>query len=142
MNASLIERLLSALADFDADAVDHINNESERADLWGDIDLPVALVRQAADALAKSDERIASIDAFAQKYKRHMHNAEARAEAAERELAKMREALEPFRNAAAAIDDQWSDEYPMMGTREFSDKAVVVTVGDLRRARAALEGEG
>ena len=76
------------------------------------------IMEEAADALAKADER-------------------------ERELEKVREALEPFRNAAAAIDDQWSDEYPMMGTREFSDKpAVVVTIGDLRRVRAVLEGKG
>jgi hypothetical protein len=62
----------------------------------------------------------------------------------ERENARMRAALEPFANVAA--HDIGDDETDRDAFRPFSNPkwaaAPLLTVGDLRRARAALAGSG
>lgn len=58
------------------------------------------------------------------------------------EIARLREALEPFAKEAAAWDDvpgivHYGDDLELWQTRQTK-----VCVGDLRRARAALEAKG
>lgn len=50
---TLVERLETILSDFDAEVAQHIDNETERADLWDEVDVPVFYIREAA-ALIRS----------------------------------------------------------------------------------------
>lgn len=65
--------------------------------------------------------------------------------AAEANAARMREALEPFAVEANGWADMWHDDYipvltPATDDEGYNEKAAF-TVGDLRRARAALEAK-
>lgn len=53
------------------------------------------------------------------------------------EVERLREALEPFANRAGKLDGLW-DENDTRWSPAYGD--TVITVGDLRRARKALEG--
>jgi len=67
-----------------------------------------------------------------------------RAEKAEADNARLREALEPFAAKANGYDGippakYWGDISCVM--RHYDDEEVSVTLGNLRKARAALKGE-
>lgn len=49
----MVAKLEAILSDFDADVAEHLANESERSDLWSEVDMPVSLVREIA-ALIRS----------------------------------------------------------------------------------------
>lgn len=67
----------------------------------------------------------------------------ARAEAAEAEIARLREALEPFaRVAEHDIGESESDVDRFRPMTAGNNRAPLLTVGDFRRARAALAEEG
>jgi hypothetical protein len=72
----------------------------------------------------------------------------ARAEAAEAEVARLREALEPFAAAITRYDAEWDDKSGSQAREPDEEKVTflgwlgdyfdMVTLGDLRRARTAL----
>jgi hypothetical protein len=76
-----------------------------------------------------------------------MFEAAARLDELERENARLREALKPFAAEATAWDDAHQpppeSEPLMIGCRRhYSTDEAAFTLGDLRRARAALAGSG
>ena len=109
-----IEAIEKAMDEFDREVDDALSSESERADLWNDIEVSASDLREVL-ALARQ------------------------AEALQRENVELREALEPF----AAIADQLPirsvgvpDHKPLWGY-----DGVELSYGDFRRARALLGGE-
>jgi hypothetical protein len=51
--ADIEHRLRERLRDFDDEVAEHLANETERADLWTEIDVPVSYLREAADTIAQ-----------------------------------------------------------------------------------------
>jgi len=95
----------------------------------------------AAEARAEKTERerdewkSEAEDLFDMRYQRDA--AEARAQAAEAEDARLRAVLRPFADAADDLDDE-ADSYPIWETAA----AMGIDARDLRRARAALASQG
>ncbi|HEX2753687.1 MAG TPA: hypothetical protein VHP34_11405 [Alphaproteobacteria bacterium] len=50
---TMVERLETILSDFDTEVAEHIGNETERADLWDEVEIPVMFLREIA-ALIRS----------------------------------------------------------------------------------------
>lgn len=76
-----------------------------------------------------------------------VHESEARLEAAEARIAELEadlqlamEALEPFVRAALGVGTVWSDDLKL-NHPEVDHVLPLITVGDLRRARATLKGK-
>jgi hypothetical protein len=124
--ADIEHRLRERLRDFDDEVAEHLANETERADLWTEIDVPVSYLREAADTIAQlrdsnaRDFRIAVERACDERMTEQKHEIR-RLEA---EAAALREALEEI--------IQWSKAYPL----------TVFPEPDLEKAHALLKAGG
>jgi hypothetical protein len=122
--ADIQHRLRERLRDFDDEVAEHLANETERADLWTEIDVPVSYLREAADTIAQLRSWLATIEPAADSFHARMVAAESRASKAEAEAATLREALEEI--------IQWSKAYPL----------TVFPEPDLEKAHALLKAGG
>ena len=91
------------------------------------------------------DERIAELEALLAEYRDHSQPFwQARAEAAEAEVKRLREALRPFAEAAAIVNaDNFPDEYPVHAARNAAGEHMYQITGrHFRAARKAYEETG
>lgn len=101
----------------------------------GIVGTQAGLIREAAAKLTAADARIVAYASENARLKGIAQEAEAERAAAEARLSEALKALEPFATDADIYDNQDIDD----GEKSFCDN---ITVGDIRRARAALRATG
>jgi hypothetical protein len=144
--SDLKERLQKILADLDREAAWEAEVNGGRPDLWPDVDVPVALVREAAARIVALEAELAEARkeredwaGVANREDECRQMWQARATAAEARAEKLAEAREWLRKLVEDHYDDWMDGQP----DDFKIATVTkLALGDLRALRAALAQEG
>ncbi|MXN51857.1 hypothetical protein GR158_12065 [Shinella sp. AETb1-6] len=112
---SAIEAIEKALDEFDREVQEQLSAESERADLWEELDVNASDLREVL-SLARQ------------------------AEALQRENAELREALKPFAECVPEWDGEPDSLHVFFEWNDENAPVPSLPVADFRRARALLGG--
>lgn len=108
--ADVVARLRQIIESFDDDVADTLADGSgERADLWEEVDVPVADLRQAAALITALQARAEKAERERDEWHQVARKFVVRATRAEERIAEMEAALEPFAMEGWADENGWTE---------------------------------